>query len=111
MKKLIIFLLFILVPIALQASDAKIDGVYYNFDKEKKTATVTYKFSDAYVDDANKNAYSGDVVIPEVVFYNNVAYNVTAIGSKAFKYCKDITSLTIPKSIRSIGSFAFYGCI
>ena len=110
MKKLIIFLLFILVPIALQASDAKIDGVYYNFDKEKKTATVTYKFSDAYVDDANKNAYSGDVVIPEVVFYNNVAYNVTAIGSKAFKYCKDITSLTIPKSIRSIGSFAFENC-
>ena len=33
-----------------------------------------------------------------------------SIGSYAFAYCKDLTSITIPDSVTSIGNGAFYGC-
>lgn len=49
---------------------------------------------------------SGNIVIPSI--YNGVA--VTQIGNEAFSNCTAITSITIPKSIVSIGSYAFYGC-
>ena len=35
---------------------------------------------------------------------------VTAIGEKAFEYCSNVTSVTLPNSIVSIGTRAFAGC-
>jgi len=34
----------------------------------------------------------------------------TTIGNNAFQYCSDITSVTIPNSVKSIGNNAFQGC-
>ena len=36
--------------------------------------------------------------------------SVTSIGSHAFYQCSDLTSVTIPSSVTSIGSYAFYLC-
>ena len=36
--------------------------------------------------------------------------SVTSIGSSAFKDCNGLTSVTIPDSVTSIGDKAFYGC-
>ena len=36
--------------------------------------------------------------------------NVKSIGSYAFNGCTDLTSVTIPESVKSIGSYAFNGC-
>ena len=36
--------------------------------------------------------------------------SVTSIGSAAFEDCTNLTSVTIPNSVTSIGSFAFYDC-
>jgi hypothetical protein len=35
---------------------------------------------------------------------------VTSIGDGVFKYCKSLTSITIPSSVTSIGENAFSGC-
>ena len=52
--------------------------------------------------------YTGDVVIlPEVTLDNGDTYKVTRIGEGAFYYCKDLTSVTLPTTITSIGNSAF----
>ena len=35
---------------------------------------------------------------------------ITAIGSSAFAYCSELTSVTIPNSVTKIGYYAFYNC-
>jgi hypothetical protein len=35
---------------------------------------------------------------------------VTSIGEWAFEGCKYLTSITIPNSVKSIGNAAFFGC-
>lgn len=99
----ILLCLCLLAGINASAYDAEIDGIYYNFSGTN--ATVTYLLYSS-----NEEAYSGDVIIPETVEYNDKAYNVTAIGGRAFYYCSDLTSVTIPNSVTSIGEYAFYGC-
>ena len=53
-----------------------------------------------------KSTAEGDVIIPSV--YDELP--VTAILEYAFSYCEGIKSVTIPDSVSSIGSGAFYGC-
>jgi len=36
--------------------------------------------------------------------------SVTSIGDKAFEWCENLTSITIPDSVTSIGDEAFCGC-
>jgi len=40
-----------------------------------------------------------------------MTYCVTAIGNSAFKGCYDLTSVTIPESVISIGDNAFYNLL
>ena len=61
-----------------------------------------------------------DLVIPETVTYQGTTFNVTGIDYGAFCFyyngnwvespCTTLTSVTIPNSVTSIGSYAFYGC-
>ena len=115
MKKLnITFLLIVLLSmIGLNASAHDIevenaDGktIYYNFINNNTELAVTYRGS--YTDLSSK--YTGNVVIPESVTYNEKTYSVTSIGIHAFYYCLGLTSIDIPNSVTSIGIQAFYGC-
>ena len=76
-----------------------IDGLYYTIG-ENNTASLTSAI----------NGISGAVNIPSQVDLNGWKYDVTSIGNKAFYFCQDITSVTIPNSVKSIGVSAFYGC-
>lgn len=53
---------------------------------------------------------TGVLVIPSTVNYSGHTYSVTSIGYAAFQSCGEITSVTIPNSIKHIGSWAFYCC-
>ena len=85
--------------------------IYYNWrydvnGKELKELAVTHQSS--YLRPAN--SYSGNVVIPESVDYNNKKYPVTGIGMSAFINCDNLTSVTIPNSVSSIYEGAFCNC-
>ena len=47
------------------------------------------------------------ITIPEKVTYNEVEYTVTSIGKLAFYDCSNLTSVSIPNSVTSIGESAW----
>ena len=53
---------------------------------------------------------AGQLVIPDTVVHDSVAYVVRVIGSHAFEGCTGIGSVTIPSTVDSIGNSAFAGC-
>ena len=55
--------------------------------------------------------YSGDIIIPEKVKGNDgVEYVVTSFDDYCFKDCRNLTSITIPSSVTSLGWSCFEGC-
>lgn len=102
MKKLVTLLLLTLLPLVASSQPTAISGIYYNLysSSDVKTARVT----------SNPDKYSGDIVIPSTVTYNDVTYSVTSISRYAFQECSGLTSVTIPESVTDIGESAFSGC-
>ena len=101
MKKQLLLLVMILLPMAASADAVEIDGIYYNLIEKAQQAEVTIKPS----------KYNGDVEIPESVTYEDIAYSVTKIGQEAFYNCSGLISIIIPNSVNSIGQSAFQNCI
>jgi hypothetical protein len=104
--KTIILFVMAFFPVIANAYDAYIDGIYYDFDNNNRTASVT--FQNYFVN--NENAYSGNVVIPENVNYNGLSYRVTKIGYDAMANCSGVTSVRIPNSVTVIEHDAFKYC-
>ena len=93
---------------SLSAHDFYVDGVYYKYlSKANKTVAVTFN-GDKY--NSYSDEYSGNVVIPAFVTYNETTYSVTSIGESAFSDCTGLTSVEIPNSVTSIDCDAFSGC-
>lgn len=106
MKKKIFLVLFAAIAgtSVLFADGTLIGELYYNLNTSKKTATVTYQdLSNNYPDMTAVN-------IPATVIYDGVTYNVTAVGQNAFMDCLNITSVTLPDGITEIARFAFRSC-
>ena len=108
MKKQLLFLVMILLPMVASAHDIAVqnaDGVtiYYNYINDGKELEVTSK-------DGYSGSYKGEVVIPEEVTYMNRTRKVTRIGEYTFYQCSSLSSITIPNSVTSIGNYAFKYC-
>ena len=91
------------------AYDFEVDGIYYDYNDGSGGTTVAVARGPG--GGFSNNSYKGDVVIPPSVIYNGKTYIVSAIGKDAFLSCHDVTSVTIPTSVISIGDRAFEGCI
>ena len=96
--------IFIMAYARVSANYLIIDGIKYELSESEAEVKTLTNFT-----------YSGDIVIPASVTYNEKTYSVTRIGSNAFDGSfssgyKDITSITIPSSVTSIGTGAFRRC-
>ena len=99
MKKVLLSILLMLLPMMASADPVEIGGIWYNLIPKGKVAEVT----------RNPNGdglFSGDIVIPEKIKYEGVEYIVTKLCGGAFYNCMEVKSITLPSTIQSIGSFA-----
>lgn len=105
-----LFVLILAVAASVEfiwASWYQIDGIYYDFNSDTRTASVTYKGEFA----GWSEEYLGDIVIPSSVIFDGEIYDVTSIGNGAFADCYSLSSLSIPNSVTTIGDWAFGYCV
>jgi len=101
MKKITVLFILIVFIVKNACADAvEIDGIYYNLITKGRSAEVV----------SGPKKYTGKIDIPAAVSYEGLTYNVSIIRENAFYQCYDISSITIPNSIKTIGVYAFYQC-
>ena len=119
-KHLFLTATMLLCSLVASAYDFMVDSICYDITSmDELTVEVT-----------KGGNYSGEVIIPATVSYNDNTYSVTSIywirssslttitlpesvtsiGSKAFYGCSSLTDINIPASVTSIGDEAFYNC-
>lgn len=74
----------------------------YEYDYSQNTATVV----------AKKHFFccKGKITVPFSIKHRGKLFFVDSIGDYAFKGCKDLTAIYLPKSLESIGEHAFDDC-
>ena len=92
---ILIFLLFLVIGANAQIF---IDDLYYNLSDTEATVTES------------PDKYTGDIIIPDSIEYDEKIYFVTRIDENAFSDCTDMTSVVIGDSITHIGDYAFQQC-
>ena len=105
-KILLVAVIAALSSNVVYAYDFEVDGIYYNIlSEENKTCGVTANPATSY----EVSGYKGAINIPEHVAYDNEVYTVTYIYKDAFRRCNKATSISLPNTIDSIATYAFYG--
>ena len=102
MRVLLLFPFLLFLPWKVEAKTISVNNgvIYLYLDTDTKKASLT----------SHPQKYSGDVVIPESITYENVVYTVVQIGWRAFQNCTGLTSVSIPNSVTVIYEDAFKGC-
>ena len=81
-QKFLTLILVLTVGIeTLSASNTSVGGIYYSFNSNTLTATVSYRGTSS---DEYNGEYSGTINIPSSVEYKGLTYKVTSIGNDAF---------------------------
>ena len=103
MMRAVLVCVSILSPLATSlssvfAQDAQYQDIHYTLDDIRLTAEV-----------ASNPKVSGELFIPETITVGQNTYTVTAIGDKAFKGCKALTAVVLPKTLERVYRSAFDG--
>lgn len=109
MRAILLLITLILFTLPIQAYNFESNGVYYNFIPDTDEVEVTYFIEYRHDDFDGEGDYYEDIVIPEVVTYEEKTYRVTSIGYEAFRE-SGIESVTIPSSVEKFGFWSFSTC-
>lgn len=90
----------LLLSTSVSAYDFEVDGLQYDV---VSLSDLTCKLV------GSENGFEGDIVIPAHVNYSNKTLTVVEIRDELFKNCQ-LTGITIPNTILSIGDKVFEGC-
>ena len=91
-------LLALLLPLTATAYDFLVDGICYNIKGNEAAVASRRVPGFLFI------GYSGDIVIPATVTYNETTYPVTSIDAIAFYGCHDLTSIVVPNVKRRSGT-------
>ena len=105
MRKLLFITFFALFCKNLNANILEINGIWYNIIEKGNIAEVVRNHSIK----TYSGTYSGDIVIPDKITYEDKEYKVITIKD-AFLYSAELTSVSIPNTVTTIESCAFKGC-
>ena len=72
----------------------------FDYDTSAKTCSVK----------AANTSISGDIAIPNKVYYNKAIYTVTKIADEGFMNCANVTSVIIPSTVNELGVRSFQNC-
>lgn len=112
MKKQLLLLVMMLLPMVASAYDFELDGFYYNVISVSDLTlelTTDVEIKDKYNDTDNNKKYSGDITIPKSINYKGKEWTIERING-TFKFSTEMTSVSIPSSIIEIGECSFVGC-
>jgi hypothetical protein len=98
MKKLLLTFVAMLLTLTANAYNFEDNGIYFNLK------------SDGNLEVAGLASWTNRADIPSSITVGGVKYRVTSIAAYAFDGRSDLTYLSIPYSIKSIGEFAFVNC-
>jgi len=102
MKRICVLFLMFLCARALGQSFVS-NGIVYGITSGQTVEVLPYF-------DMLNSAYSGAITIPQTVEHDGTTYTVTALAESAFEDCGNVTSLTLPPTVRIIGPYCFYNC-
>lgn len=85
------------------------DVFFYSGDLYYKVLSESDKTVGVVALPEEDKTYSGNVVIPSQVSNNDVEYTVVSVGELAFNF-SPIQSVTLPSTLETIESQAFFGC-
>ena len=98
----LLFVAFLLLKgTCAYAQKVFIDSVYYTLDNTAMTAQIAVQ---------SNNTAVGDIVINDTVTYEGVNYAVSKMADGAFAECNQLTSITLPQTLRNLGQYAFLRC-
>ena len=102
-------------------TDADAEGYYLTFEYSDEVESASVMSSGetltaSVIDCSTDSSVVTSAIIPEVVLHDGKYYKVVEIaggeytGGSAFHACANLTSITIPNTITTIGKYAFSGC-
>ena len=102
-QRLLLFITALMLCIGAMAestTEQVIDGLKYIIYTDQNYAVLT-----------GNNYTQEEIVIPASITWEGKKYAVTELGAKCFYNCWNLTSVTIPSSVTSLGDCCFAFCI
>jgi len=86
-------------------------GIIVKKDKVATSLTdFNYRFVSGGICITGYNGNATEIVVSDTYAIGNTVYYVTMIDESAFEANEKITSIELPKTLNSIGDYAFYDC-